>query len=163
MSHDISQRNFQEWYEYIFGQLLTPKELELGEQFFATMDEKVFFRIGNMTHFPEVLATCLAVAALQKQEPCIVVTSDRARYDSVLRVISEHLPVSFCVHSESSAYISLENFFSYLFSQKDMPFSELVFFSKLTLWLLETKTGNLSELSWYPQEGNLRTLVSSPF
>gem|GEM_PF-2643650 len=160
VSPDILHSDPKTWYEHTFSPL-TSQEKQLIEQFFATMDKKVFFSIGNMTHFPKILGTCLAFASFQTKASFVMVTSDTDRYTSVLSTISAYFPISFSVHLESSAYISIDHFFSYLFSQKDITFSELIFFSKTTLWLFETKTGNLDELLWYPQEGKYRIFLES--
>lgn len=59
-----------------------------------------------------------------------------------------------------SNYLSLKWFFDYILLW-DLEYKDVSFFSKISLWLLETKFWELDELSFFPQEYYLKNELTS--
>ncbi|RKW24842.1 DEAD/DEAH box helicase [Candidatus Gracilibacteria bacterium] len=59
-----------------------------------------------------------------------------------------------------SNYLSLKGFFDYILLG-DLEYKDVSFFSKISLWLLETDFGELDELSFFPQEYYLKNELTS--
>ena len=59
-----------------------------------------------------------------------------------------------------SNYLSLKWFFDYILLW-DLEYKDVSFFSKISLWLLETKLWELDELSFFPQEYYLKNELTS--
>gem|GEM_PF-3975618 len=139
---------------------MNSQQKECIEQCIDMDQEHIFCMVGGMEYFPEVLGTHLAVDVLHNKKSVFLLTNDIDTYQHIFHTISTYLPISFQVRRESSCYISPERYFSYIFSQENISFSQLIFFAKIALWLCKTKTGNLDELSWYPNEHQYRIFLS---
>ncbi|MDD5770345.1 MAG: helicase C-terminal domain-containing protein [Candidatus Gracilibacteria bacterium] len=98
------------------------------------------------------------IYALKNKEQVIISTNTKALQDQIfykdLEFLNKNLSYNFSFSKLKGKrnYFSISRYFNYLFNNSLLDIDETTFFSKICLWLFDTKFGELDELNYYPKE-----------
>ncbi len=100
-------------------------------------------------------------------EKVFISTSSKALQDQIIYKDLDYfaknlwIDFSYCKLKWRRNYMSVFSFFDTLHQNEFLLSDEVWFFSKLILWLFDTKEGELDELNFYPWEFNLLKKISA--
>lgn len=154
--------DFKEWFEKRENQLKMAKEV------FSNLDKNWKIVIEAPTWLWKSFGYLIPsiIYSINTWEKIFVSTNTKTLQDQLfekdLNFLENNLYLDFYFTKLKwkSNYVSLKWFFDYILLS-DLEYSEVSFFSKITLWLMETKFWELDELNYFPNEFSLKSEINS--
>lgn len=154
--------DFEEWFEKRENQFKMAKEV------FSNLDKNWKIVIEAPTWLWKSFGYLIPsiVYSIHTSEKIFVSTNTKTLQDQLfekdLNFLKNNLDLDFSYTKLKwkSNYVSLKWFFDYILLS-DLEYSEVSFFSKITLWLMETKFWELDELNYFPNEFSLKLEINS--
>ena len=143
-------------------------QLKMAENVFNSLDKNEKIMVEAPTWIWKSFAYLIPsiVYARQKNEKVYISTNTKTLQDQLfdkdLAFLWEKLGLDFSYSKLKwkKNYLSFKAFFDYILLW-DFDYKEIIFLSKISLWLLETKFWELDELNFFPWEFSFKSEITS--